>query len=135
MSSFAGDAMRRLGNAIAPPEPQSADQIWEIVQLASRGYGHQECCGLLLDRGLCNCDCVWNHLDRSAKIQRTNDDQPAFRASFQERARKCDQHGQTEPDATMVVVHRSHLDRELVCSWISITNELLEITTAMKALE
>ncbi|MDH3226093.1 MAG: acetyl-CoA carboxylase carboxyltransferase subunit alpha [Thermoleophilia bacterium] len=34
MSSAAGDAMRRLGNAIATTEPQSADQIWEIVQLA-----------------------------------------------------------------------------------------------------
>jgi len=34
MSTSAGDAMRRLGNAIAPHEPQSADQIWEIVQLA-----------------------------------------------------------------------------------------------------
>jgi acetyl-CoA carboxylase carboxyl transferase subunit alpha len=34
MSSTAGDAMRRLGHAIATTEPQSADQIWEIVQLA-----------------------------------------------------------------------------------------------------
>jgi acetyl-CoA carboxylase carboxyl transferase subunit alpha len=34
MSSSAGDAMRRLGNAMTTSEPQSADQIWEIVQLA-----------------------------------------------------------------------------------------------------
>jgi len=34
MSTSAGDAMRRLGNALNASEPQSADQIWEIVQLA-----------------------------------------------------------------------------------------------------
>jgi acetyl-CoA carboxylase carboxyl transferase subunit alpha len=34
MSTSAGDAVRRLGSAIAPPEPQSAEQIWEIVELA-----------------------------------------------------------------------------------------------------
>ncbi len=34
MSTSAGDAMRRIGNAITPHEPQSTDQIWEIVQLA-----------------------------------------------------------------------------------------------------
>ena len=48
--------------------------VGEVVQKTASGDGHEECGGLLFDSDFGDGDRVRNHLDRSTKVQRTDDD-------------------------------------------------------------
>lgn len=59
--------------------------VGQVVEKTTGGDGHQECGGLFFDRDLCYGDWVGNHLDRSAEVQRADDDHATLGTAFEQR--------------------------------------------------
>jgi len=98
--------------------------IWQVIELAAGGDGHQERLCLFIHGEFGDADGSRQHFDRTTQIQGAHDNGAAACVAAQKRPAERDNHRKPQTDSCFVRVNRAHLDRKLLFARVSVANKL-----------